>query len=1199
MKDFAHLHVHTEYSLLDGIARIKPLIKTVKERGWTSIAMTDHGNMYGALQFYGECLANHINPIIGTEFYICHDLTKKVGKADMGHLVILAKDNEGYQNLLKLNSIAFVDGFYYKPRIDYDTLEKYSKGLVCLSACLAGHIPSLLLQHRFDEADALALRLKKIFGEDFYLEIQNHGLDEQIEILPYLKSMSERLGIKLVATNDVHYINKEDAEIQDVLMCVQMGKTIDDPDRMRFSTNEFYLKTREEMEKALEGYEDALDTTLEIAQKCQNLVIKSKAHGDIPGIDPKYVLASNQNYIPKYIPDTGETAVQFLRRMTWEGIRRIYGENYGKVIEDRTNMELDTIESQGFVEYFLVVWDYVNYAKSQGIPVGPGRGSGAGSIVAYAIGITMVDPIKYDLIFERFINKERVSMPDFDIDFCFDRRLEVVEYTRRRYGKSNVALIVTFGTMAAKNAIRDVARVLRMPLSQVDKMTKLIPGKLPDGIKKPPVLKYYFGTTGDPANDKFIIPDLRKEYDEDPFVKRVADLAIKLEGAPRNTSTHAAGVLIAPEPVDNYVPLSKNGDDVATQYNMIELESLGLLKMDFLGLKTLTDIDRAIKLVKQTKGIDIDFYHMEYDDQNVYGLISSGNTDSIFQLESGGFKNFMRELQPDCLEDIIAGVSLYRPGPMDSIPRYIEGKKNPKSIVYADPCLEPILNKTYGCIVYQEQVMQIFQAMGGYSFAQADNVRRIMGKKKKDKMPAEKQKFIYGQEGEHPIPGALKLGIPEEVALKVFAEMESFASYAFNKSHAAAYAYLSYQTAYLKCYHEVEFLTAVINNRITNLDEIKKYVMYAKKEGIEVLLPDINKSGTYFTVENGKMRFGLAALKNVGVGVVESIIAEREKNGPYKDFMDYCERVNSMALNKRCLEAMIMAGAFDCFKVKRSQLMMVFERAVEIVSKDKKTKETGQTSLFDFMSTTCNTKFSSLTYPDVKEFSKDAKLKNEKEIAGIYLSGHPLDDYLEFYNDITLTSDMLVKDEDETSESQDEVQEEKRQFEDGQQFKCGGLITEVNKKITKSNKEMAFLRLEDMYGEMEVIVFPGVYAKFKNILQADNIVGCIGKISYNNDKFSLVADGFREWKKQQTEEVHQKSNRKLYLRFDTTNDQLYQNVLSLLKEYIGDDEIAIRCTNSGKSFKVSITTNADTMLCNDLIGLLGQENVIVKGGEEN
>lgn len=729
MKDFVHLHVHTEFSLLDGCCRIKNLVKVAKERNWSAIAITDHGNMYGTLQFYSECLANHIKPIIGCEFYICDDLKNKHGKGDIGHIILLAKNNQGYKNLLKLNTIAFLDGFYYKPRIDYKVLKEHSEGIICLSGCLAGHINQCILQRRFEDADKLALELKEIFKDDFYLEIQNHGLAQQKEANAYMAKLSRKIDVKLVATNDAHYINKEDSQMQDVLMCVQMGKQLDDPERLKFETEEFYLKTYDEMAEAMTGFEEALDTTLEIAEKC-DIVIQSKAHGEIEGIDQKYVLPANKNFIPKYDVPNGMDGFEYLKQLTEEGLKKKYPV-ITKEVRARADMELETIRSQGFVDYFLVVWDYIAYAESQNIPVGPGRGSGAGSIVAYAIGITKVDPLKYDLIFERFINKERVSMPDFDIDFDYDRRMEVVEYTRRRYSPQNVAMIVTFGTMAAKNALRDVARVLRMPISQIDKIAKQIPMKLPEGIKKPPVLKYYFGKTGNPDNDKYILPELANAYEEDDSLKKVVDLAIQLEGTPRNTSIHAAGVLIAPDRVDNFVPLAKNGEEIATQYNMIELESLGLLKMDFLGLRTLTDIDRAIKMIKETKGVDIDFYNIEYDDPKVYELISSGNTEAIFQLESSGMKKFMRDLKPSNLEDIIAGVSLYRPGPMDSIPRYIENKHNPDKVVYDHPMLEDILDVTYGCIVYQEQVMKIFQVMGGYSFGQADNVRRIMGKKEK------------------------------------------------------------------------------------------------------------------------------------------------------------------------------------------------------------------------------------------------------------------------------------------------------------------------------------------------------------------------------------------------------------------------------------------------------------------------------------
>lgn len=1200
MKDFAHLHVHTEFSLLDGTARIKNLVEAVKERGWSSVAITDHGNMYGVMQFYGACLKAGVKPIIGCEFYVCHDINKKEGKADMGHIILIAKNNTGYKNLLKLNSVAFLDGFYYKPRIDYKALKEHSEGIICLTACLAGHLPQLIMQRRFDEAKEFALELKQMFEPgDFYLEAQNHGIAEQKEVLVHLAKLSKEIDVKLVATNDVHYINKEDAEMQDVLMCVQMGKQYDDPDRLKFETQEFYLKTYEEMQEAFAGFEEALDVTLEIAEKC-DVVIKSKAHGDIDGIDEKYVLPANKNFIPDFETPNGEDSYEYMRHLTYTGLKKLYGEPLSQEVIDRAEMELTTIYEQGFVDYFLVVWDYINFSKENDIPVGPGRGSGAGSIVAYAMGITMVDPLKYGLIFERFINKERVSMPDFDIDFCFDRRMEAVEFTRKRYSPENVAMIVTFGTMAAKNALRDVARVLRMPISQVDRLAKQIPARLPDGIKRPPVLKYYFGQTGKPENDKYILPELKKSYDEDEFVRRVVDFAIKLEGTPRNTSIHAAGVLIAPDRVDEYVPLSKNGEEIATQFNMVELESLGLLKMDFLGLRTLTDIDKALKMVKENKGIEIDFYNMEYDDPKVYELISSGKTEAIFQLEGSGMKKFMKELKPNCLEDIIAGVSLYRPGPMDSIPRYIEGKNNPDKIVYDHALLENILDVTYGCIVYQEQVMKIFQVMGGYSFAQADNVRRIMSKKKKHLMPIEKQKFIYGDKAhgnKKAIPGAIKLGVSEEIAEKVFGEMESFASYAFNKSHAAAYAFISYQTAYLKAYHEVEFLAAVINNRINNLDEIKKYVLYAKKENIEVLPPDINHSKAHFSVQNGSLRFGLAGLKNVGIAVIESIMAEREANGEFKDFMDFASRVEATALNKRCLESLILSGAFDCFGIYRSQLMCVFEQVVDKVNKERKSKASGQFSIFDMAGDDIK-EFDAIDYPDIKPYSKENKLKFEKEVMGIYISGHPLDEYRDRFDRYNLSSDMLVSFESEKEAHEEDDGEpdiaNESGIEDNMNFSTGGIITEVTKKTTRSNREMAFIKIEDLFGTMEFMVFPNVLGKYKEDLEEDKLVTVTGKVSIHNDSPTLIANKFIFWKKQEEAEVVKKSDKRLYLKYDTQDKKLANSVVDALSSYSGTCEVVIKCAKTNKAFKLSRLVDICPNLTNDLIGLIKEENIFVK-----
>ena len=1099
MEKFVHLHVHTEYSLLDGAAKIKDLVAKASNCGAKAVAITDHGNMYGVLTFYNACLAKKIKPIIGCEFYICNNLNKKVNKDDMAHLVLIAKNDKGYHNLLKLNSIAYVDGFYYKPRIDYDVLEKHSEGLICLSGCLAGHIPQFILQGRKDEAEALALKLKNMFeAGDFYLEIQDHKIPEQREANIGLLQIGEKLGIKLVATNDVHYIEKADAEMQDILMCVQMAKTIYDPDRMKFSTDEFYLKTRKEMEEALAGFEDALDNTLEIADKCE-VIIKSKAHGDIPGIDEKYVLPANQNFIPVYKPENGMEAYEFLRHITYEGLKKKYKELTPEITE-RVETELTLINELGFVEYFLIVWDYIKWADDNNISVGPGRGSGAGSVVAYAINIIRMDPMKHDLIFERFIHRERVSMPDFDVDFSDDRRGDVIEYAKQKYGEANVSMIVTFGTMAAKNAIRDVARVLGMPYSEADKITKEIPLKTPEGVKAP-VLRYYFGQTGKPENEKFILPSLKNLYDSDELAKKVIDMAMKLEGFPRNTSTHASGVLIAPDRIDNFVPLSRNGEDITTQCDMVELESLGLLKMDFLGLRTLTDIDKAVKYIKQNHGVEINFDDFEYDDPKVYDIMGTGNTDAIFQLESGGMKKFFKELKPTGMEDIIAGIALYRPGPMDSIPKYLHNKQNPDKIVYAHPLLENILNVTYGCIVYQEQVMKVFQVLAGYSLGQADNVRRIMGKKKVDQMPLEREKFIFGvndPSGKKDIPGCLKRGVPQNVAEEVFAEMASFASYAFNKSHAAGYAYLTYQTAYLKCYYEVEFLAAVLNNRITNLDEIKKYVTHARQEKIEVLPPDINKSATYFSVENGKIRFGIGALKNVGLYVVDSIIEERERGGEFKSFEDFIKRGTNQALNKKCLDSLILSGAFDGFGHTRASLMSCYQNLVDRIMKDRKSRESGQFSLFDDETTVSD----NFQYPDIKEYNKETKLKFEKDIMGVYISGHPLNDYIDKYKSFTLTSEQL-----HPEMASDEYAGEMAEYliEDGTPVICGGILISVKKHITKKGKqEMAMVTLEDIYGTIDILVFPKVFSIIKDKLVEDSLVTIVGKVSIRENEATVV-----------------------------------------------------------------------------------------------
>ena len=1190
MKDFVHLHVHTEYSLLDGLARIKKLVKITKERGWKAVAMTDHGNMFGTMKMYEACIEAGIKPIIGCEFYICHDHLNKTGREDTGHLILLAKNNTGYHNLLKLISIAFVDGMYYKPRIDYKLLEKYHEGIICLSACLAGHLQKFILQRRFDEARELAIWFKNLFGDDFYIEIQNHNLPEDNEVIIGQTKLANELGIKLVATNDVHYLNKEDSELQDTLMCVAMHKFVDETDRLKFETNEFYYKTYEEMLEALPGYEEALNNTLEIADKCE-VILQTKSLGEKPNVDKKYALSPSKNFIPSYVPDTGETTYDFLKRMAYEGLAKLYPKVTTELV-NRIEEELALIKKQGFVEYFLIVWDYINFARNNGIPVGPGRGSGVGSLVAYCIGITKVDPIKYNLFFERFINPERVSMPDFDVDFCKDRRTEVIEYVKRKYGADHVAGIVTFGSMKAKNALRDIGRVLRVPLADVNRLTKEIPNFPPDGLKRnEPVLKYYFGREEGAEFEKFIIPELKQAYEEDDLIKKMVDMAIKVEGVPRNCGMHAAGVLIAPQAVSDFVPLARNGDEIVTEFDMIEIEQLGLLKMDFLGLVTLTDIKKALDYVKENYNIDIDFYNMEYDDPKVFELISEGKTDAVFQLESAGMKRFMKELEPNCMDDIIAGISLFRPGPMDSIPDFIKNKKDPLSIVYDDPCLKNILDITYGCIVYQEQVMKITQVMAGYSLGQADNMRRIMSKKKVEKIAHERIKFIDGyDDGKNNIPGAVKLGHSREAAEKVFDKMAEFAKYAFNKSHAAAYAYLSYQTAYLKTYYEVELITAVLNNRITNLDEVKKYTAFAKKEGIEVLAPDINKSNTYFKTENKNIRFGLAALKGVGSAVIDEIIKERDANGEFKSFEDFISRATIPVLNKRVLESLIVSGAFDCFGKHRSQLMAVYGVAVDRAIRDTKNKKTGQFSMFDCF-TDMKQEFNSLDWPDIKEYNKETLLKFEKEIVGIYISGHPLDNYLEYYDRFNLTADMLLPNEDETEGDYDNNDDEAvyEQVYDGMKVTCGGIIVE-KRKIMKDGKELAFVKLEDINGTIEVSFFANVYPRYKNLIEEDNMITVKGRISLRNGTPTVTAEEVIPWRRKD-EVVEENNIEKLYLKFDTKDIDLFAKVSSSLKNYPGDMEVIIKCTSTNKPFSYNIKVSAENYLLNELYGLLGTQNV--------
>ena len=1083
MPEFVHLHVHSEYSLLDGANRIKDLPVRAKELGMKAIALTDHGVMYGAVEFYKECKKNNIKPIIGCEVYVAPRgrLNKEANVDNVyNHLILLAKNEIGYQNLIKLVSIGFTEGFYYKPRIDLEVLEKYHEGLIALSACLAGSVPQEIQKGNIEKAKEIALWYKKVFGEDYYLELQYNGLKEQVLVNQQLVQIGKELNIPIVGTNDAHYLKKEDAYNHEVLLCIQTGKKMSDTDRMKFETNEFYIKSPEEMEEYFKNLPEALDNTVKIAEKC-NFDFEF-GHTKLPNYD---------------VPPEYKTHEEYFRKLCNDGIKKRYGENPGQEIINRVEYEMSVIEKMGYVDYYLIVWDFIHYAKSQGISVGPGRGSGAGSIVAYAIEITDIDPIKYNLLFERFLNPERISMPDFDVDFCYERRQEVIDYVARKYGSDHVSQIITFGTMAARMVIRDVGRVLDIPYAEVDKLAKMIPMELHITIKK--------------ALEQN--RELKELYENDEQTKKLLDIAMGLEGLPRNASTHACGVVITKNPVDTYVPLYVNEGNISTQYTMTLLEELGLLKMDFLGLRTLTVIADAKKLVKECRGIDVVF-DKEMNDPNVYKLWQEGKTSGIFQFESAGMTNFMKELKPDGLEDIIAGVSLYRPGPMDQIPRYIKNKLNPGNVEYTHPALEPILNVTYGCMVYQEQVMQIVRELAGYSLGRADLVRRAMGKKKLDVMAKERQYFIYGQTDENGnviIPGCIRNGIDEESANKIFDEMAEFAKYAFNKSHAAAYAVVAYQTAYLKAYYKEEFMAATLNSFLGNLDKIPEYIYECKRLGIEILKPDINKSNTKFTVDNSKIRFGLGSIKNVGIGAVDSIVQEREKNGPYKDFSDFCERIQGETVNRKCIESLIKAGAFECFPYTRSTLLASFESIIDTISDSERKTMQGQVSMFDIGTEDKKLEEIKYHYTTLAEYSNRELLSMEKEMLGLYISGHPLEPLkqeIEEQTNINTLKMLEIKEQMENLEQDVE-------YKDEQFVKYAGIITKVKKKYTKKNTIMAFVTIEDLYGECEIIVFDNCYNRYSNYLIEDNLVLVDGKLSIReDDDIKIVASSIRTLKKQ-------------------------------------------------------------------------------------
>ena len=1152
---FVHLHIHSEYSLLDGANRIKDLPVRAKELGMNAIAITDHGVMFGAIDFYKACKANGVKPIIGCEVYVAPRGRKdKEPKIDekYNHLILLAKNNEGYKNLAKLVSLGFIEGFYYKPRIDKEILEKYHEGIICLSACLAGEVNQAILNNNIEEAKKVALWFKNLFGEDYYLEVQNNGIKEQVLVNQKLVDLSRELNIPLVATNDAHYLKKEDAYNHEVLLCIQTGKKMTDEDRMRFDTDELYVKSPEEMIEYFKNIPEAIENTVKIAEKCN--VEFEFGHTILPNYD---------------VPEQYSTHYDYLESLTQAGLAKRYGQNITKEIQDRAQYELSVIKKMGYVDYFLIVWDYINYAKTHNIPVGPGRGSGAGSIVAYSIGITDIDPIKYNLIFERFLNPERISMPDFDVDFCYEKRDKVIEYVCDKYGKENVSQIITFGTMSARMVIRDVGRALDVPYAETDKLAKMIPNELHITIKK--------------ALEQN--RELKELYENDATVKKLIEIAMALEGMPRQASTHACGIVITKEPVVNYVPLYMRDNTISTQYIMTTLEELGLLKMDFLGLRTLTVIQDTIDLVKKDKCIDVEF-DKDMNDPKVYKLWQDGNSVGIFQFESQGMTNFMKELKPDCLEDIIAGVSLYRPGPMDQIPRYIANKKDPEHAVYTHPALKPILEVTYGCMVYQEQVMQIVRDLAGYSLGRADLVRRAMGKKKLDVMAKEREIFINGQldeNGNIVVPGCVRNGIDAESANKIFDEMAEFAKYAFNKSHAAAYAVVSYRTAYLKAYYPAEFMAATLNSFLGNLDKIPDYIEECKRLNIQILKPDINKSYTKFTVDNEKIRFGLGSIKNVGTAAVDEIVEERTKNGEFKDFADFCARIKDLSVNKKCVESLTKAGAFDNFEQTRSTLIASYETIIDTISNSDKKSFDGQVSMFD-LTPVENKKIDEIkyNYTILPEYTEKEMLFNKKQMLAIKKPRNPIEkikSQIELQTTInTYQKKKINSDIEETGMSE---------FEDNQFVKYAGIVTSVKKKYTKTNKLMAFITVEDMYGPTEVIVFENCYQNCANILVEDSIILVEGRLSVREDEDTkIVARDIKEFGIQK--------KKILSINITELDEESKNKLRGAIKFFCGDkNNMPIQIINGDKKDLAGGIYITDTIL-SELQELIGKERIKIE-----
>ena len=1105
---FTHLHVHTEYSLLDGSSKIKELARRVKELGMDSIAITDHGVMYGVIDFYKACKAEGIKPIIGCEVYVTGG-SRHEKENGYYHLVLLAENDTGYHNLMKIVTRGFTEGFYYKPRVDYEVLEAYSEGIIALSACLAGEVATNLRHSDYEKAKEAALHLQSVFGEgNFFLELQDHGLREQTIVNTGLIKLSKETGIPMVATNDCHYILKEDADAHDILLCIQTGKKVADEDRMRYEGGQYYVKSEEEMRKLFPYASQAIDNTYEIAKRCQ--------------VEIEFGVQK----VPKFDVPEGYDAFSYLKMLCETGLVRRYGENPGKELKERLDYELTTIQNMGYVDYFLIVWDFIRYARDHGIAVGPGRGSAAGSIVSYCLAITNIDPIKYQLLFERFLNPERVSMPDIDVDFCFERRQEVIDYVVEKYGKDQVVQIVTFGTMAARLVIRDVGRVLDIPYAKVDAIAKMIPNELNITIEK-----------GLKASK-----DLRTAYETDEEVKYLIDMSMRLEGLPRHSSMHAAGVVIGQKALDEYVPLSKGADDaITTQFTMTTIEELGLLKMDFLGLRTLTVIQDAVKLIEKNTGKKIDVDHLNMEDAGVYEMIGQGKTEGVFQLESAGMKSFMKELKPHNLEDIIAGISLYRPGPMDFIPKYIEGKNHPESISYDCAELEEILAPTYGCIVYQEQVMQIVMKLAGYTLGRSDLVRRAMSKKKGDVMARERKNFVYGNEAEG-VPGCIARGIPEQTANHIFDEMIDFAKYAFNKSHAAAYAVVAYQTAYLKYYYPVEFMAALLTSVLGNGAKVSDYIYNCRKMGIEILPPDINEGEGNFSASDQGIRYGLSAIKSLGKPVINSILAEREKHGKFKDLKDLVERLSSKEINKRTVESFIKAGALDSLKGSRRQKMLIYVQVIENVQKERKNEMAGQMSLLDFLSDEDKKSFE-ITYPDVEDYSNEQKLAMEKEVLGIYASGHPLDEYQEVLgkNVTASTTDFLIDEETGHAKAKDQVP-----------YILGGIVAGKTVKLTKNNQNMAFITLEDLRGTVEVIVFPRDYALYQNYLKEDAKVFIRGRASISEEEGKLICEQVVPFDQVPKEIWVQFEDKEAYFKES-------EHFMQILKEHKGTNPVVVFC----------------------------------------